>query len=809
MRLVKFLMAAIITLFLVWLGNSHNPFGSSAPALGKFLSPFDGFWQNAESSALLNVSDITFPELKGETSVLFDERLVPHIFASNEEDAFFAQGYITAQYRLWQMDISVRATGGYLSEILGERLLKRDIQQRRKGMRLAAEKQVKTWKKTGEIKLIEAYTNGVNAFLAELSPKDYPVEFKLMGYVPEPWSNLKSAIFLRGMVETLSSRNMDLRASNSLKAFGPDFFEFLYPEHNPKQTPIIPEEKTWDFDPVWKDTVQVENTLSHTFPKHQVFENPPEFIGSNNWAVSGKKTVSGLPILCNDPHLGLSLPSIWFEIQITTPEINSYGVSLPGAPGIIIGFNENIAWGVTNLGHDLLDWYSIKWADEEKNTYWVGEDQLEVSFIEEEIKIKGKPTVTEKVKHTLWGPIVHTDEDSQYHDMAMQWVSNYTFSKNNKSQISTFLDLMKAENYNNYSAALEAYDLPPQNFAFAANDGDIAIRVNGKLPIKSDQQGRFILDGSNPDNAWKGFIPMDQLPGIRNPEKGYVTSANQRSTAKDYPYYYNGGFDDYRGRILNRMLTRMENITPKKMMELQNNTFSIKAEEALPLMLEYYQEEGTSQIAKTIINDLSDWDYRFKKDLKAPAVFDRWFNLIYRGTFDEIYSLRDSMDILYPDAWRLIDLMENAPDNEIFDDSRTEDIEDAKAIVTLSFNQLLESMEDKYNNEDFNWQKQKGTHIGHLGNISAFSFMDVPVGGYGSAINAVQDDFGPSWRMIVQLGESPKAWAVYPGGQSGNPGSKFYDNMVLQWAEGQYNELFFMKNKKDDRMGILKEVKLK
>ncbi len=153
--------------------------------------------------------------------------------------------------------------------------------------------------------------------------------------------------------------------------------------------------------------------------------------------------------------------------------------------------------------------------------------------------------------------------------------------------------------------------------------------------------------------------------------------------------------------------------------------------------------------------------------------------------------------------------MYNAPDNEIFDNRRTEEIEDAQAIVTLSFNKLLETLSDKYNNEDYNWQKHKGTHIGHLGNIPAFSFMDVPIGGYGNAINAVQDDFGPSWRMIVQLGESPKAWAVYPGGQSGNPGSKFYDNMVLQWAEGDYNELFFMTDKEDDRMGVMMEVKFK
>lgn len=808
MKLVKFLSAFGLLLFLIWVGNTHNVFNSPVPAMGKFLSPFDGCWQHAEGAEILRPEEFRFPELGEKTKIVFDERLVPHIFAQNEEDAFFAQGFITAKYRLWQMDISSRATGGFLAEIMGERLINRDLLQRRKGLLKAADKQVKNWTQTGEIKWVEAYTKGINAYISTLSPEKYPIEFKLLGYEPTEWTTTKSALLLLAMAETLSSRNNDLKASNSMHIFGKELFDFLYPEHNPKQTPVIPSEKSYDFTPVWKDTLPADNAISQHIPKKQLFENPSEFAGSNNWAVSGDKTTTGSPILCNDPHLSLTLPSIWFEIQISTPNLNCYGVSLPGSPGIIIGFNQNIAWGITNPGHDLVDWYTINWANEEKTKYWFGDQKLDVTYREEIIEVKGQTSVKDSVKNTIWGPIPYPDNSSPHQDMAMQWIAHHTFKTDNRSQISTFVELMAAKNYEDYSRALDCFDIPPQNFVFASNEGDIAIKVNGRFPIKGDQQGRFILDGSKPDNIWKGFIPMTQVPQVKNPASNYVLSANQRSTDKSYPYYYNGGFDDYRGRMLNRVLTEMTDATPEKMQALQNNNYSIKAEEALPLMLNLLKATPQSTFAENILKDLSNWNFHFQREAKAPAIFDQWLSRIYQLTFDEIYEHADSIDLLLPDTWRLIDLLENHVDAPVFDLKNTPEIETASNIVGIAFHDLLEDLDNKYHSDSFNWQSEKGTFIGHIGRIPAFGRYDVPIGGYHDAINAVQDDFGPSWRMVVQLGEDPKAWGVFPGGQSGNPGSKYYDNMVFQWAQGGYNELFFMKDEHDTQQEILFELNL-
>ena len=802
---MRFLTTGILLVFTtigVIILSSHQPFNTAVPALGNILSPFSGFWQNAEKSALPRQSKISHPALSAQGTIMYDDRLVPHIFAKNLEDAIFMQGYATAQYRLWQMDISVRATGGFLSEVLGAKTLQHDIKQRRKGMLYAAEQVVKRWEQTGEIELINKYCAGVNAWIHQLSPKDYPLEYKLMGYQPSLWTPLKSAIFLKGMTETLASSNTDLRASNALKAFEPELFEFLYPHFNPKSSPVIPKGTKWDFIRPQTDSLQnqdLSQVVPDPLPLLELWPPTPEIVGSNNWAVAGDKTASGQPILCSDPHLPLSLPSIWYEIQISTPELNAYGASLPGIPGIAIGFNEDIAWGETNGGIDVLDWYSIEWLDAEKTKYMLDGATKSIRIREESIPIKGQEAHIESVKYTYWGPIVHEEAGTPYADLAMHWIALETPTDTKKSAITTFLELMKAKNHADYLQALSYYDSPIQNFAFACKNGDIAITVDGKIPLRKLNQGRFIQSGNTSKNAWHGYIPMTEVPHVLNPPRGYISSANQRSTAVDYPYPLLGRFGDYRCRIINNMLGEMQHITPQDMMKMQNNTYSLKAAEALPILLSAQDQDSTS----SIFLDLKSWDLHYDKDAKAAIIFEEWLNKTYQLTFDEVYALRDSMSILFPDMWRLIDLLKNNPTHSIFDNKSTPLVENAKAIIQSAYQITKEKYEAKYNDPAFNWAAYKGTHINHLGRIRPFSVSDIKIGGHRNSINAVQDDFGPSWRMVVELGQFPKAWGVYPGGQSGNPGSKYYDNMIGQWTNGEYNQLFFMQSKVDDSGNII------
>ncbi|MFQ5448075.1 MAG: penicillin acylase family protein, partial [Saprospiraceae bacterium] len=562
MKILKFLFSLVLTIGLVYLLHSPQKVqDNDVPPLGHFFSPFSGFWQNAESPEHFASRHLEISGMKGKVSVKFDERMVPHIFAGNLEDATFAQGYITAMFRLWQMDMISRLSGGRLAEVMGDRLLDNDKLQRRRGMVHGAMNNLKGWQKSPEnFALIQSYAAGVNSYVLSLKPKDFPLEFKLLNYTPEHWTALKSALVKKYMDKTLCSGEDDLESTNALQVFGQEMFDKLYPEYNPKQTPVIPAGTKWDFAPATVDAPapvqEAVGLLDQELPPKE-----REHVGSNNWAVSGTKTKSGKPILCNDPHLRLTLPSIWFEIQIHTPGMNAYGVSIPGIPGILIGFNEHAAWGETNVGQDVTDWYKINWTDAAQTSYeWDG-GVKKAALVVDTFWVKGqRAPVLDTVKWTVWGPVVYDDPTNPRAGMAMRWLAH---DEPNPEDIATFLGLNKSRNYNDYREALSNYDYPAQNFVFASNDGDIAITANGKFPLKLKEQGRFVQDGSYSGNAWKGFIPRDQIPAIKNPERGFVASANQHTTDPTYPYYYNAmSFDDFRARYLVGELSKMDNITP-------------------------------------------------------------------------------------------------------------------------------------------------------------------------------------------------------------------------------------------------------
>ncbi len=808
---IKAGIALALIVCIVLISNWFHPFGAPLPAIGPFFDPAKGFWQNAEALGATADQSIELPLEGKQVTVAFDDRLVPHIFAEDETSLAFAQGYITAQYRLWQMDIATRSVSGRLSEVLGARTLKRDKLQRRKGMVYAAERTLEAWKKNpDEIAVVEAYTAGINAWVATLTPEQYPLEFKLLGYAPEPWTPLKTALMLKNMAETLCFRNEDVAASNALELFGEEQFRFLFPEYNPKQSPIIPADVSWNFLPV--TTPDPQPKMSGLIPYRNLPQSP-EGIGSNNWALSGSKTASGNPILCNDPHLRLTLPSVWYEVQLHTPSLNAYGVSLPGAPGIVIGFNENIAWGLTNVGQDVLDWYRIRWTDKSKQNYLLDGKPTPVDIREEVINVRGrKEAVVDQVKYTVWGPVVYETEPSEYLDMAMRWVAHDMPAEGCIHEIGMFFNFMKGKGFSDYAESIACYESPAQNIVFASGSGDIAITVAGKFPIKHKEQGRFVQDGSSSANAWQGFIPPSQIPKVLNPKRGFVASANQNSTSPDYPYYYNGGFDDYRGRYINRRIEAMQGATLEDMEALQNDNYSIKAEEGVPLMLGLLDESQlTDPLSRSILADLKKWDFRFEADSKAAAAFDVWFKALQRRAFEDIidFELRDSMEILFPETWRLLEMLQEQPENAVFDDYCSKNMEHAKEIVTQAYGEMVETLRKSYAASDFNWAVQKGTTISHIANIPAFSVKNIRCGGYGDAPNAIREANGPSWRMIVELGDTVKAHGVYPGGQSGNPGSPFYDNSIADWATGKYYELLFMKDLNDGRGKIRNVVAFK
>ncbi|MGZ3874573.1 MAG: penicillin acylase family protein, partial [Mucilaginibacter sp.] len=334
MKFIKAFISIIITFGLIWV--LETKFGD-IPAIGVFLNPSTGFWQNAESKNILPAEKLKLTGLHDEVLIHYDEHRIPHIFALNDHDLYYAQGFVTARDRLWQMDIQTRSAAGRLSEIVGPKALEIDRYHRRMGMVYGAEnglKGVMADPRTRE--MVTAYTAGVNGYIRGLAPKDYPIEFKLLNYTPEEWKPINCIFLLKLMSETLAGGSDQFAMTNNLKLFGPKVVNELFPDYPFHEDPIIPAGTKWNFKPLPIPKPSAEYTAQMTGNSHPA--EKVDGIGSNNWAITGSKSATGYPILANDPHLNLTFPSIWYQVQLSSPTGNVNGVSLPGAPCVIIGY---------------------------------------------------------------------------------------------------------------------------------------------------------------------------------------------------------------------------------------------------------------------------------------------------------------------------------------------------------------------------------------------------------------------------------------------------------------------------------------
>lgn len=808
MRLARFLLALLPTLALLWLLNTPFKVGDSTlPPLGDFINPFTGFWQNAEPAEPFAGQDLrrVLPGLKGPVEVVWDDALVPHIFAQNLEDAVMVQGFVTAQHRLFQMDIGSRQTAGRLSEVLGARTVEVDRLARRRGLPFAAENDWAAWKQSPRTAgMFEAYAAGVNAWIDQLRPADYPIEYKLLNFKPEAWSPLKTCLLVESMIDALNGRDNDLAATNSLAVFGRDTFDYLYPRWNPRQIPIVPDTGQWAgiHPPVFSiDTTHALPPREGSAPPERALPTSDgDLNGSNNWAVAGSRTRSGHPILCNDMHLPLRLPHTWYQQQIQTPEANCYGVIVPGVPGIAVGFNDDIAWGFTNVSQEVSDWYRIRWTDVGRTTYLLDNQPRKAEFRVEKIGIKGQETLIDTVRYTVWGPVVYDERREPLHDCA------YRYSTHDPPAVESlfdFLNIAAAKNYEDYRRAIPGVDALSQNIAFASRNGAIAITVQGKFPVRAFEQGRFVQDGSLSANAWHGFIPSEHLPALRNPSSGFVFSANQNSTPPSYPYYYLGNFDQSRGRRIYERLVHMHNITVDSMKSIQLDNFSRRAADALPALLSRIDRGRLSAPEKSFLARLEKWDARYEADSIAPSLYEMWFDSTYNRTWDEMDAwARKKTMVLYPEAWRFIEILQTDSASVFFDHPATPRREEARDIVTEGF-QLMAARAARMPADSLVWHTFKGFKLKHLTQLDAFSRLDVQVGGSRNSPNAISANHGPSWRMIVEMSTPVRALGVYPGGQSGNPGSRYYDNFVDAWARGDYYELLLLSTAADQNPRIL------
>lgn len=783
------------------------------PPLGKFLDPFHGFWKNAESKEAVKDKTIRPEGFRGRAEIRFDGQMIPHIVADNNYDLYFAQGFITARDRLWQMDFQTRFAAGRLSEVVGSKAIELDKYQRRMGMMYGAEQMVQTMKSDPEITgVMQAYADGVNAYIHSLKPEDYPIEFKILNYKPEEWKIVNSALLLKLMSATLAGGSNEYYMSNILSKYGPDVVKDLFPDYPFREDPIIPEGTKWNFKAVTVGPPPADSLPQNAYNIRT--REKEEGIGSNNWALAGSKTATGFPMLANDPHLDLTLPAIWYQVQLISNDMNTCGVSIPGAPGVIIGFNKDVAWGVTNVGADVLDWYHIKFKDQSKKQYWYNNRWNPVKMRIENIGVSGGSTVTDTVYYTHHGPVVYLDQQKPAHfpkgenvpeGHALRWIAH-----DGSNDIRTFYLLNRAKNYADYRKALTYFSAPAQNFAFASVDNDIAITANGYFPLKWKDQGKFLLDGSNPANDWHGRIPAEQNPTVKNPPRNFVSSANQFSTDKTYPYYLNWEFNGYeRAHRINKRLQVMNHATVDSLRLMQTDNYSILAENLLPALIRGVKQQKLNAAQKAAFNVVSRWNRFFNADEIGAGIFEIWHkNLLHQIWDDELGDPKIPMR--YPSRDRMVEMILNEPDARWYDNIRSKQKETCEDVITSAFQFAVDSLQRRFGAMDADWQwaHVKQSHVPHLAKIAGFGSKYLNTGGSKTSVNALTETNGPSWRMVVALGKNVKAYGIFPGGESGNPGSFYYDNMIDTYSSGRLNALLYLRSENDKPKGIIASWKL-
>ena len=775
------------------------------PPLGYFLDPFHGFWQNAEGEDVAVEADVTLDHLRQPVRVRYDSLLIPHIFAENDDDLYRAQGYVQASHRLWQMEFVTHAAAGRVSEIVGEKAREYDRLQRRKGLMFAAEKSLRLMEEDPVARaVLEAYTDGINSYISSLSYQDLPIEYKLLDYRPEPWTPVKCALLLKYMADDLAGYEEDLENTNALLLWGKERFDLLYPQYYPEAEPVISSDHVWDFEPVPLDTPTVSYAGNQLTT--QALPKPDPDNGSNNWAVSGTKTRAGHPILANDPHLGLNLPSIWFVVQLQTPDVNVLGATLPGAPGVIVGCNDSVAWGVTNATRDVKDWYKISFNNDLRSEYLFDGRYLKAQPRVEEINVRGEGVFYDTVMYTHYGPVVYDRDfpadtvENPERNYAMKWPAH-----DPSMDMMTFYYLNRAKNYQEYQAALQYFTCPAQNFVFASVSGNIAMTVQGKFPAKWRGQGTFLMDGSKPEQEWQAYIPSDHNPRELNPERGFVSSANQLPANSAYPYYYyDKKYEHFRNRRINRRLTQMKRIDAEDMMDLQSDNYNQKAADILPLMLDSLDVTQLRGEAKERYDALRKWNLQNSPNAQAPTVFEVWWSQFKRLLWDEVAD--PSVALTEPTDAATIRYVQRYPQDTMVDVQSTSQRETVNDLLKESFVAAVEKLDewkDEHPDQTYTWENYKATSLQHMLRLDPFSVANVPIGGGRGIVNAASERHGPSWRMVVELSDPVQVWGVYPGGQSGNPGSSYYTNLVDAWAAGEHYPLTLMASPEDTEMGVL------
>lgn len=786
--------------------------------------------------------DLTLDGLQEEVNVYRDAHGVPHIYAQNRRDLYMAQGFVHAQDRFWQMEFWRRVGQGRLAEMLGPDLLETDTFIRTIGWNRMAQTHLDYYEREAPevMAYLEAYSAGVNAYLAQ-NGENVSLNQTILGLVRdpweiEPWEPLDTISWGVVMAWDLGGNwENELARARLNQALGEASASILLPGYPYEARPVIApldeldselpadgapadgpadedaeegssDDESSTLSPALVDWTRVNTSLAGRPPMVGLVRDSTA-TGSNSWAVSGEHTASGQPLLANDPHLGIQMPSIWYEVGLHAPGYDVAGFSFAGAPGVIIGHNAHIAWGFTNVGPDVQDLYIEKINPANASQYEFEGAWQEMEHIEERIVVNGAEDVILDVRQTAHGPIINDVIDSQSDALALRW----TVQDANPIFQSIIL-LNEAEDYDDFREAARYFHAPAQNMLYADVDGNIAYQLPGRIPIRADGDGLTPVPGWTGEYEWQGNIPFEELPAMLNPEEGYIVTANNAVTGDDYPYlvshYWAAG--DRAQRIVEMLEEAIDSgaIGPDEFARMQMDARSLLAESYVPLLQGLSSENARVQAA---LERLRGWDMQARAESVPAALFEIFtMHLSHAALADELGDAAEDYLSNSGGSQRVfLHRLAQQPDARWWDNVDTPEEEGREEIILQALTDTVTWLEENVGDdvEDWTWGAlHTATFVSDPLGQSGIGPLErlvnrgpYPVGGTTSAVNATSwnwDDVAavgghPSMRMIVDLGQLDDSRTVHPTGQSGHPFHPHYDDFIEMWLQGRYHPLWF------------------
>jgi penicillin amidase len=766
------------------------------------LDPVNGAWAAALHWRHPSHAQAGIPGLHDSVDVRYDDRGVPHIFAKTETDAYRALGYVVARDRLFQLDLQTHAAEGRLSEWAGPRALPLDREMRDLGLPRAAEQKLAAIDTASPgWHAMQAFSDGVNAYIDGLSPARWPVEYKLLGVKPERWKPINSLHLLNRMAYTLSYLPDEGARYAARGLVGDSAADMLFPLNSPIVEPIqpasgrypqyrfqiIPPPGTPD-----RDAATIGALLRPFAAPTNDGQPDARHLASNNWAVGPSKSANGHALLANDPHLDLTLPSIWYETQLVVPgKLDVYGVTIPGVPGVVLGFNRDVAWGFTNTGADVVDFYR-ETVDDPKNPtkYKLDGEWKPLQLRVENYHGKdGQVLATDTVRYTHRGPLMHRFGS---------WVSMRWTALEPSDETDAFYNASHADNAEIFLDDMaRGFFAPAQNIIVADRVGNIGIRSTGHFPIRpKGTDGLTIFDGSTSKSDWNGYWPVDRYPQSANPPQGYLASANQQPQDPSQQFAYLGderAFDPWRALDINQLMRTHGKVSDDMMRQFQVDPLSVRAQ----VFTTYFTQAlvapdggayGSTEI-QSAVRIFSAWNGQYTRGNGAALLFEQAMRNLRDYTWDE---LEDSTGhrVATPSDAVMLELI-NQPKSAWWDDHRTKDVVETRdKVITHAVVAAFDTLSARYGPpgpKGWPWDSVARVNIHHLLGLGGFSANGLITDGGRGTLNPAPGGggFGPSWRLVVDLGPTIQAWDTYPGGQSGNPASPQYDDRIPTWLAGQ------------------------